>query len=258
MAPRTLARSRIHTPGWAHPAWYRGGAFSPVFYADGDPTAEPDGAPEDEPEPQTEPEDDWTPPTREEWETHQAKLKTASGEAAARRKFLRANGIDPKTGQKVNQDLDPEPAADPEPGKDDQPRGLTQAEVQRAVDKAVTETQLKGTRQMRTFTVGFNKALSEAGWNGTRLDSLMKLLDLDDVDIDDGEITGLSDQIDAIKSEWPEFFRRNRSANPSNGTGGSGQNGVTPAKIDAADKKPPAPEPKDWVEKLARQAARGA
>jgi hypothetical protein len=256
MAPKTLARSRIHRPGWTHP--YSSGIFSPVFHADGEPAAEPDADPEPEPDDDVEPADDWTPPSREEWEAHQAKLKSASGEAAARRKFLRAHGIDPKTGLKAN--ADPEPQADDEPvaSKDDAPRGLTAAEMQRAVDKAVTETQLKGTRQMRTFAVGFNKALSEAGWNGTRLDSLMKLLDLDDVDIDDGEITGLAEQIDDLKRDWPEFFKRTRAANPSNGAGGSGQNGVQAAKVDAADKKPPAPEPKDWVEKLARQATRGA
>jgi hypothetical protein len=256
MAPKTLARSGIHAPGWAHP--YDRGVFSPVFYADGDMAVEPDGEPEPEPADDAEPDDGWTPPTREEWEAQQAKLKSASGEAAARRKFLRAHGIDPKTGLKANPDPEPEPDNEPAASKEDAPRGLTQAEVQRAVDKAVTETQLKGTRQMRTFTVGFNKALSEAGWNGTRLDSLMKLLDLDEVDIDDGEIIGLSEQIDSIKTEWPEFFKRTRPANPSNGAGGSGQNGVTAAKVDAADKKPPAPEPKDWVEKLARQATRGA
>lgn len=255
MAPRTLARSRIHRTGWAHP--YSDGLFSPVFYADGDPVAEPDADPEPDTDDDAEPADDWTPPTREEWETHQAKLKAASGEAAARRKFLRAHGIDPKTGLKANPEPEPQPDDEPTAGKDDAPRSLTAAEMQRAVDKAVTETQLKGTRQMRTFAVGFNKALSDAGWNGTRLDSLMKLLDLDDVDIDDGEITGLTEQIDDLKRDWPEFFKRTRTANPSNGAGGSGQNGVQAAKVDAADKKPPAPEPKDWVEKLARQATRG-
>ena len=257
MAPKTLARSRIQGPGWTHPAWYGSGIFSPVFYADGDPAAEPDADPEPEPD-DDEPADDWTPPTKEEWESHQAKLKAASGEAAARRKYLRQHGIDPKTGNKLNPDPEPEPDDAPVADKSDAPRGLTAAEMQRAVDKAVTETQLTGQRQMRTFAVGFNKALSEAGWNGTRLDSLMKLLDLDDVDIDDGEITGLAEQIDGLKRDWPEFFKRQRSANSSNGAGGSGQNGVTAAKVDAADKKPPAPEPKDWVEKLARQATRGA
>lgn len=261
MAPNTLARSRIrHVTGWAHPHWYGSGVFSPVFYADGGDPA-PTG---DDPEP-AEPDDDdpdpgdgWTPPTREEWEAAQAKLKTASGEAAARRKFLRAHGIDPKTGLKTQPD--PEPAPEPEPAaKGEPPQGPTKAEMQRAVEKAVTEAQLTGRRQMRTFAVGFNKALSEAGWNGTRLDSLMKLIDLDDVDFDEGEITGLSEQLDTLKTEWPEFFKRVRnSAAPSNSGGSSGQNGAPPAKVDTADKKPPEPEPKDWAERLARQALRGS
>lgn len=256
MAPHTLTRSRPgHMAGWAHPVWYGSGPFSPVFYADGDPDPDPEPA-DGEPDP-TPVDDGWAPPTREEWDAHQEKLRQASAEAASRRKLLKANGIDPKTGTKLNPDPDPEPV-DPAPAKDDGPRGLTQAEMQRAVDKAVTETQLKGTRQMRTFTVGFNKALADAGWNGTRLDSLMKLLDLDDVDIDDGEITGLTEQIESIKGEWPEFFKRSRNpANPSNPGTGSGQNGAPPAKVDTADKKPPAPEPKGWAEQVAERVLRG-
>jgi hypothetical protein len=109
---------------------------------------------------------------------------------------------------------------------------------------------------MRTFAVGFNKALGDAGWNGTRLDSLMKLLDLDDVDIDDGEITGLTEQLDTLKTEWPEFFKRVR-ATTSNPAGGSGQNGAPAAKVDTADKKPPAPEPKGWAETVAERVLRG-
>lgn len=231
-------------PVWTHPY------DSPfVCYADGG----DDPAPEPAVEPEPEPADDWTPPTREEWEAQQAKLRTATGEAAARRKYLREHGIDPKTGQKIQTD-DPEP--DPATTPKDAPQGLTEADMRRAVDKAVTETQLKGVRQMRTFAVGFNKALAEAGWNGTRLDSLMRLLDLDDVDIDDGEITGLTEQLDTLKTEWPEFFKRVRSTS-SNGAGGSGQNGVPAVKVDTADKKPPAPEPKGWAEQVAERVLRG-
>jgi len=238
-----------NTPGWAHP--YRD---SSIFYADGGDDPAPDGGGQSEPEPVTEPADDWQPPTREEWEASQAKLRTATGEAAARRKYLREHGIDPKTGQKIQTD-DPEPTTAAAP-KDTAPQGLTDADMKRAVEKAVTEQQLKGTRQMRTFAVGFNKALGEAGWNGTRLDSLMKLLDLDEVDIDDGEITGLTEQLDTLKAEWPEFFKRVRSTT-SNPGGSSGQNGVPAAKVDTADKKPPAPEPKGWAEQVAERVLRG-
>lgn len=245
----------MYAPGWAHPYHHPG-----VWYADGgdDPDPEPNDPGADPTDDPSGPEDEWTPPTREEWEAHQEKLRTASGEAAARRKFLRANGIDPKTGKKINPDPEPEPEPDEPPAKDDAPRGATKQEVDRAVRKAAAEAELRGLRKTKGLVVGFNEALSEAGWNGTRLGALMKLVDLDDVEIDDdGEITGLAEQIGDIKRDFPELFKRVRS-NPSKTEPGSGQNGTPAAKVDTADKKPPAPEPKDWVERLARQAVRGA
>src|SRR5438094_560236 len=115
MAPKTLARSRLHT-GWARPAWYGSGPFSPVFYADG---GEPLAAePEPDDEPADEPEDDWTPPSRDEYERLVEGKKKADGEAAARRKYLRQHGIDPKTGNKINPDPEPDdepPAPKAEP-----------------------------------------------------------------------------------------------------------------------------------------------
>lgn len=237
-------------PGWAHP--YR----TPfVFYADGgdDPAPEPVTV---EPEPDDGPADDWQPPSREEYESTLAKLRTASGEAAARRKYLRQHGIDPKTGNKV--DADPEPEPGPEP-KDDQPTGPSAAEIRRQIDKASAEAELRGLRKTKALVTGVNSALAGAGWNGQRLNSLMKLIDLDEVEVDDdGEITGLSEQIDAIKGEWPEFFKRTRQlSTPSNSGGSSGQNGAPPAKVDTADKPAPKPEPKGWAEQLAARALRG-
>lgn len=220
----------------------------------GDPAPEPgDG----DPEPGNEP-DDWQPPTREEWEAQQASLKRASAEAANRRKWLRAHGIDPKTGDKLQPDPEPEPAPASKPQEPAAgPPGLGEADVKRLVDKAVTETQLRGRRQMHSFTVGFNEELAKAGWNGSRLGHLMKLLDFDDIDIDDdGEITGLAEQIEGLKSDWPEFFKRNRSATSKPG-GGSGQNGTPAGNVDTADKKPPAPQPKSWAEQVAEKLMRG-
>lgn len=236
---------------WAHPY------TSPfICYADGgDEGAAPDTAPAVEVEPEEEPVDDWTPPTREEYEATVAKLKTASGEAAARRKYLRQHGIDPKTGEKAQRD---ETEATEAAGEEGQQSGPSAAEIKRQVDKAAAEAELRGLRKTKALVTGVNTALAEAGWNGQRLNSLMKLIDLDDVDIDDGEITGLSEQIDAIKAEWPEFFKRNRQvATSSNGAGGSGQNGVPAVKVEAADKPAPRPEPKGWADVLAERAMRG-
>lgn len=253
MAPNTLARTHIRT-GWTHPTWYGSGPFSPVFYADGG--DEPVAAdPEPDDEPADEPDDGWAPPTREEYERLVEGKKKADAEAAARRKYLRQHGIDPKTGNKLNPD--PEPDDEPAAVKDE-PRGPSQAEVRRQVEKAAAEAELRGMRKTKSLVTGVNAALSEAGWNGTRLGSLMKLVDLDEVDIDDdGEITGLAEQIDQVKADFPELFKRTRnSAGTSGGAGGSGQNGVSAAKVDAADKPAPKAEPKSWVDQLANRALR--
>lgn len=254
MAPRTLARSRIRGAGWARPAWYRAGLFSPVFYADGGGGDAVDVEPDDDPEPAA---DDWTPPTKEEWETHQEKLRLASAEAGTRRKFLRAAGYDPKTGQKINPD--PEPDDEPEPAAKDTPvAGPSPAEIRRQVEKAAAEAELRGMRKTKTLVTGVNSALAEAGWNGTRLSSLMKLVDLDEVDIDDdGEITGLTEQIDQVKTDFPELFKRTRNpAGSSNSGGTSGQNGAPAVKVDTADKPAPKKEPEDWSSQLAKRALR--
>ena len=237
-------------PGWAHP--YRD-PF--VLYADGgdDPAPEPVAV---DPEPDDEPVDDWQPPSREEYEKLVEGKRKADAEAAARRKYLRQHGIDPKTGEKATPEgLDPEPAP-----KADHPQGVSAAEVKRQIEKAAAEAELRSLRKTKALVTGVNGALAEAGWNGSRLNSLMKLLDLDDVEVDDdGEISGLSEQIDAIKAEWPEFFKRTRQVSTtSNTVGGSGQNGAPPAKVDTADKKPPAPEPKSWAEVLAERTVRGS
>lgn len=224
--------------------------------AEGDPVVEPE--PDDDPEPADDPADAWMPPSREDYEKLVEGKRKADAEAAARRKYLRNHGIDPKTGLKTNPDPEPEPDDDPEPEPAAAaPRGASKAEVERAVRKAAAEAELKGLRKTKSLVVGFNEALSEAGWNGSRLGALMKLVDLDEVEIDDdGEIVGLSEQIAQVKTDFPELFKRTRTAAPGGG-GSSGQEGKPPAKVDTADKKPPAPEPKDWAEALARQALRG-
>jgi hypothetical protein len=239
MAPNTL-------PGWAHPY------DSPfIWYADGGDDPAPGPMVVVEPEP-AEPADDWTPPTREEYEETIAKLKTASGEAAARRKYLKAHGIDPKTGQKAQPD---EPDPEPEP-QGDQPQGITAAEMKKQIDRAVAEAKIEGMRGAKKLVGAFNKALAEAGWNGQRLELIMPLVDFEEVDLDDEE--DLRERLEAVKKIFPEGFKRTRNpANPSNGAGGSGQNGVPAAKVDAADKPAPKPEPKGWAETLAQRALRG-
>ncbi|MFF8482336.1 hypothetical protein [Streptomyces antibioticus] len=240
-------------PGWAHP--YR----SPfVVYADGgdDPAPEPVVAVD--PEPDDEPVDDWQPPSREEYEKLVDSHRRASAEAASRRKWLKAAGYDPKTGNRI----DAEPAPEPEPATppaDGQPQGLSQADVDRRVNRAVAEAKIEGMRGAKKLAASFISALSDQDWNGTRLDLIMPLADLEGVDPDDPE--DLAERVGRVKELFPEGFSpvkrtRTNPAGASNPTGGSGQNGVPAAKVDTADKPAPKPEPKSWAETLAERAMR--
>ena len=252
MAPRTLARSRLARTGWAHPY-----ASPFICYADGGDDPAPEPVVDPEPEPDDDPADAWTPPSKDEWETFQKKLTTASAEAANRRKWLKAAGYDPKTGSRL--DPDPEPVVAPEPATAPEPQtppGLSPAQVQKQMEKAVAEGKIAGMRGAKSLAMNTLGALSKEGWNGSRLDLIMPLLDLDGVDPDDPE--DLAERVENVKSLFPEGFtplKRNRAnpATPSNPAGSSGQNGAPAAKVDAADKKTPAAKPKDWAEALAAQ-----
>lgn len=233
-------------PAWAHPY------DSPfVVYADGgDPAPDPVADPAPEPEPA----DVWSPPSREEWEEHQEKLRSASAEAANRRKWLKAAGYDPKNGQKLTPDPEPEP--EPVAGKGEEPQGLSQAEMKKQIDRAVAEARIEGMRGAKKLVGAFNKALGDAGWNGQRLELIMPLVDFDEVDLDDED--DLRERIETVKKIFPEGFKRTRNpAAAANPGGSSGQNGVQPVKVDTADKKPPAPEPKGWAEQVAERVLRG-
>lgn len=253
MAPRTLARSRLRkTAGWAHPY-----ASPFVLYADGGDDPAPPEPPAADPaaDPAPDPAPAWTPPTQEEYEEMVEKLRIASGEAASRRKWLKAAGYDPKTGQKIAADPEPEPEPEPAPNGDPS-RGLSQADVRKQIERAVAEAKIEGMRGAKKMVGAFNKALSEAGWNGQRLELIMPLVDFEDVDLDDPE--DLRERIETVKKIFPEGFKRTRQLSaPSNGGGSSGQNGTPPAKVDTADKKAPAPEPKGWAQQLAERALRG-
>lgn len=250
-----MAPSPLTTHPWQILGRRRNG--SPIYsIAGGSVDVEPE-EPDDTSTGETEePVDDWTPPTRDEWEKLVEDKRKADGESAARRRYLRQHGIDPKTGAKLQPDPEPEPEPDEPAAKDEQPRGASKADVERAVRKAAAEAELRGLRKTKTLVVGFNEALSEAGWNGTRLGSLMKLVDLDDVEIDnDGEIIGLAEQIASIKSEWPELFKRERRA-PGTAPGVTAP-AAPAAKVDTADKKTAPPQPKSWADAVAQQAVRG-
>mgnify|MGYP001120034731 CR=1 FL=1 len=166
-------------------------------------------------------EDSWTPPSKEDFEKLLAAKQKADSEAAARKRFLRDAGLDPKTGKAIpkrevkidlgfgtDEEDDDEPQ-DKGPSKDDLVR--TQREVQRQVEREIAKAEQNERRRATALISAVPTALEEAGWNGRNMPRMLKLLDLDNVEVDsDGEVDGLQDQIDELKKDFPEFFKRQR------------------------------------------------
>ncbi len=133
----------------------------------------------------------WTPPTEAEWRAAQEKLKKANGQAAAHRK-----------------------EADEMKRK-----GETEAEANARQAREEAETAASKAWKPRIVKQAARAALVEAGLTGAP-DRLLKLVDVDQVEVDDeGEVTGLDDQIKALKKDYPELFAKRGAA-----------------RIDAADK----------------------
>lgn len=178
--------------------------------------------------------DDWTPPTRDQWQRVQGALKKANGEAGKRRRlakdmdrlgitdlptWLSARGLDPETGQPYGDDVvDPDEQDDGIFDDHVDPRDQRQRDRKYARD--VTAAERRGAQRARDELVPILaqsaavNALRDAGFTGNqaRLERALRLIDASQLDVEmDGanfDIQGLDEQIEEIKSEFPEFFRR--------------------------------------------------
>lgn len=114
-----------------------------------------------------------------------------------------------------------------------------------AVIKAADEARTEAEARFKPMIVGkaARLGLVAAGLapdtSEDRMKRLLKMIDMSDVDLDeDGEVSGLEDQIDQIKETLPELFRKPEPepAPPAPK--------VRAPKVDAADRKnvPPAPK----------------
>ncbi|ROZ58667.1 hypothetical protein EEB12_01150 [Rhodococcus sp. WS1] len=82
--------------------------------------------------------------------------------------------------------------------------------------QALSETAERVTAKYRQVQID-----AELERNGITNTKITKLLDLDQIELDDeGNVTGLDEQIESVKSEFPELFETKRSV----------------PKVDAADK----------------------
>ncbi|WP_159064488.1 hypothetical protein [Streptomyces olivochromogenes] len=137
-------------------------------------------------------EDEWTPPTREEWEGVLAKKKTADSEAASRKRWLRDLGYDPKTGEKLT-DVS-ETGSDAAAKEDVQ----TDAAKPAQVDTAAIEKAASAKATARVIS------LVEAGVDPKSLDLVDRLIDPDE---------DLTAQLETLKEKAPGLFKRPRTTN---------------------------------------------
>jgi minor structural protein GP20 len=135
---------------------------------------EPD---DDDQEPdEDEGDDDYTPPTKEEWANTQAALKKANTEAKRFRTQLRNT-------RKETQ-------------------GESSTDQQAAEDKVIAQWKPRVVRSEA------RAALASAGAKTHALAKLARMIDLDDVEVDDdGEVSGLDDLIEELKDDLPELFK---------------------------------------------------
>lgn len=192
-----------------------------VVADDGDDDDDTDDTDVEEQDDSDDGENKWVPPSKADFDKLLAAKQKADSEAAARKRFLRDAGLDPKTGKPLpkrevkidlgfgDDDVDDEEPVDKGPSKEDLLR--TTREVQRQVEREIAKAEQAERRRATALLAAVPEALEEAGLNSRHMKRVLKFLDLDSVEVDsDGEVDGLTDQIDELKKDFPEFFKRTR------------------------------------------------
>lgn len=128
--------------------------------------------------------------------------------------------------------------------------GADEAAAQ-AVEDAVTAERAKWQREIVHERA--EKELIKAGLNipegddGKRLKRLLRTIDYDKVEFEDGEIYGLDDQLDDLKNDYPELFRKPEVESDNS------KPRIRAPKGDAADRKTAPTKPKTTGELYAQQ-----
>jgi hypothetical protein len=210
--------------------------------------------------------EDWTPPSREDWQKVLDAKKKADSEAAQRKRWLRENGFDPKTGKpiekpKVALDDDEDDTLPKATKKDDNvdaedllraTREKLEKNFQRQLERETVKAETRGRSTAYSLITEVPAALEEAGWNGKNLPRMIKLLDLDSVEIDDDgvDIDALSRQVTELKKDFPEFFKRARMKDAAKEVADTGAVGGGKKKAPASE------EDLDWKDRMRLQLQR--
>ncbi|WP_329064896.1 phage scaffolding protein [Amycolatopsis sp. NBC_01480] len=149
------------------------------------------------------PADEWTPPTKEEWEAVQAeknttadKLKKVNAESADRRKKL----------------------------------AELSERYEDADGKSAREAAEAAKYKPFAIKAAAKAAFIEQGANSARVDRLFRMLDLERIDFDGDDIAGLEEQVAELKDEVPELFSAQSTKD--------GEDSVKPPKLNVAGKRP--------------------
>lgn len=181
---------------------------------------------------------EWTPPSKAEWLKVQAALSKSNASAKQRREALaeeraekqrladalaakeaqdernalleeqrRAAAVDAPTGRKGKKAAASQPPAAPGLPAD----VLTKAQARQQAAEAARAAEERASAKFRGIAVNqaARAALASSGVQSANVSRLVRLLDLDEIQIDDdGEVTeGLEEQIETLKAELPQLFK---------------------------------------------------
>lgn len=166
----------------------------------------------------------WKPPTRAEWLKVQNSLTRANAQAKTRREALsdREKELQALRDKQAEQEAEAERRALTDGRKKKSGGGgadapatlpdgvMTKAQVRQQVAQAAREAEQRAVEkfQGKMVNAAAREALKDAGVQSANVARLVRLLDLDGVQIDDdGEVVeGLDEQIESLKSEMPQLF----------------------------------------------------
>lgn len=217
---------------------------------------------DDDADDDTHDDDKWTPPSRDDYNKLVEAKKKADSEAAARKRFLRDAGFDPKTGQQIikpvvnlsDEDDDDTTDTSTQAAKPGFDREKLEKQAQRVLERETAKAERSGRSAAYSLISEVPSALEDAGWNGKNLPRMIKLLDLDSVEIDaDGvDADALTAQVAELKKDFPEFFKRSRMRDAAKE--------VADAETVGGGKKtaPASSEDQDWKSRMRAQLNGGA
>lgn len=150
------------------------------------------------------------PTTLEEWKARAEKLavdkKTLEGSLG------KANRERERLNRRAREAAAPAKKAAPASPKKDDDGPEVSADSLAKLEAATREAQTWKSKAIRDKA---KVALAQAGVDPKRVDRIVRLLDESYLDIDDEDkLTGISDQIEDLQDEWPEFFGKPKPETP--------------------------------------------